>query len=122
MNPRAATDSLPGQRTFLLLELAFRALFVLRLEEAVMRHDPTRLVVIGVEPLVRTASSAWLVHHRDFPELQVEGGTAREGVQRLGQELTLACDWVCEPWRRDALSEALSDVDAYLGFEAGAHD
>jgi hypothetical protein len=82
-----------------------------------MSPDPTRLIVWGAEPTAHSRCSTWQVHHRDFPELRVEGGTPRQGVERLGQELSQASDWLCDPWRRSALAEALADVEAYLGVE-----
>lgn len=53
------------------------------------------------------------VHHRDFPEIQADGMNSREAASFLANKLTMALDTALTDWRRQTLSIALSDVQAF---------
>jgi hypothetical protein len=53
------------------------------------------------------------VHHRDFPEIQADGQTAREAASFLANKLAMALDTALTDWRRQTLSAALADVQAF---------
>jgi hypothetical protein len=57
-------------------------------------------------------------HHRIFPEVQGEGGSAGAAATRLAELLSLSLDNAPSDWRRDMILEAIEDVRA---FAEGTH-
>jgi hypothetical protein len=62
-----------------------------------------------------------LVHHRDFPELWAEGGTAVEAARSLAQMLSNSLADCASSWRRVAVNDAISDVAEYIAELTGTH-
>lgn len=54
------------------------------------------------------------VHHRDFPEIRADGGSAKEAASLLASKLTLALDTALIEWRRQTLGQAIADVEAFV--------
>lgn len=54
------------------------------------------------------------VHHRDFPEIQADGQTDKEAASFLVNKLAMALDTALTDWRRQTLSTALADVQAFV--------
>ena len=54
------------------------------------------------------------VHHRDFPEIQADGETAKEAASLLANKLSLAMDTALTDWRRQTLNQAIADVEAFV--------
>jgi hypothetical protein len=53
------------------------------------------------------------VHHRDFPEIRAQGGSAQEAAKQLGNQLTRALDSALTKWRRDTIQKAIDEVRAF---------
>jgi hypothetical protein len=64
---------------------------------------------------------ATLVHHRDFPELWAEGGTAVEAAKCLARMLSNALADCSSAWRRAAIAKAISDVAEYIAELTDTH-
>ena len=60
------------------------------------------------------------VHHRDFPEIQADGQSSKEAASFLANKLSLALDTALTDWRRQTLSAAVADVEAFLKNEGCA--
>jgi hypothetical protein len=54
------------------------------------------------------------VHHRDFPEIQADGQTTKEAASFLASKLGMALDTALTDWRRQTVSAALADVQAFV--------
>jgi len=54
------------------------------------------------------------VHHRDFPEIRADGGSAKEAAALLASKLTLALDTALTDWRRESIGQAIADVEAFV--------
>lgn len=54
------------------------------------------------------------IHHRDFPEIWVEGGDVREGAHYLKHQLHRAREHALIGWRRTAVNRALADLDEFI--------
>jgi hypothetical protein len=78
-----------------------------------MDIDPSR-VIVTIGPTSQTTR----VHHRDFPEIRADGGTAKEAAAHLANKLALALDTALTDWRRQTLGQAIADVDAYVKKES----
>jgi hypothetical protein len=50
------------------------------------------------------------VHHRDFPEIWTEGGSAAEATGLLISKLSMASETTPSDWQRSAILQAMSDV------------
>jgi hypothetical protein len=59
-------------------------------------------------------STATQVHHRDFSEIRAEGGDVREAATHLLHHLTRALDSALTDWRRESISQAIADVNAFI--------
>lgn len=59
-------------------------------------------------------ASTTRVHHRDFPEIQADGQTTKEAAFFLASKLGMALDTALTDWRRQTLSTALADVQAFV--------
>jgi hypothetical protein len=60
------------------------------------------------------SSSTACVHHRDFPEIRAEGASPREAASLLVHQLSRALDSALIEWRRDRVTEAIADVQAFV--------
>jgi hypothetical protein len=60
-----------------------------------------------------TAGSA-NVHHRDFPEIRAEGPSPAEAASHLACQLTRALDSALTVWRRETMSQAIADIEAFV--------
>lgn len=54
------------------------------------------------------------IHHRNFPEIWAECGTAAEGATRLSTLLARERDWAGDDWHRECIGQAVADVHAYV--------
>ncbi len=59
-------------------------------------------------------TSTACVHHRDFPEIRAEGGTPKEAATLLVHQLQRALDSALIDWRRDRVSVAIAEVQAFV--------
>jgi hypothetical protein len=73
-----------------------------------MATDPDRVIVT-----TGTTAQAVLVHHRDFPEIRAEGENASTAANNLANHLTRALDSALTKWRRDAIEQAIADVQDF---------
>jgi len=62
-------------------------------------------------------SSAFSIHHRDFPEIRAVGVSPKEAALHLANKLARALDSALTDWRRESLSHALADVNAFADQE-----
>lgn len=53
------------------------------------------------------------VHHRDFPEIRAEGNSPSAAASNLANHLTRALDSALTKWRRDAIQQAIDEVQAF---------
>jgi hypothetical protein len=67
-------------------------------------------VIVSVGATAHTTQ----VHHRDFSEIRADGGSAREAASYLANKLALAMDTALTDWRRQTLSQAIADVEAFV--------
>jgi hypothetical protein len=77
--------------------------------EATMKNDLNRVIVAQSD-----SSSAFLVHHRDFPEIRAEGASPREAASHLVNKLACALDSALTDWRRENVDHAIADVKAFV--------
>ena len=54
------------------------------------------------------------VHHRHFPEVWAECASPADGAAHLLDLLRRFREGACSHYRRDAIEEAIADVEAYL--------
>jgi hypothetical protein len=59
-------------------------------------------------------SRASCVHHRDFPEIRADGASPKEAAALLANKLSLALDTALTDWRRESLTQAIADVQAFV--------
>jgi hypothetical protein len=74
-----------------------------------MDTDQNKVIVTIGE----NASTA-CVHHRDFPEIRAEGASPKQAASLLVHQLTRALDSALIDWRRDRVTEAIADVQAFV--------
>jgi hypothetical protein len=74
-----------------------------------MAIDQTRVIVAAGS----TAGSA-SVHHRDFPEIRAEGLGPADAASHLAGQLTRALDSALTMWRRETMSQAIADIQAFV--------
>jgi hypothetical protein len=60
-----------------------------------------------------TTAGASLVHHRDFPEIRAEGENPSAACLNLANHLTRALDSALTKWRRDAIEQAIAEVQEF---------
>jgi hypothetical protein len=77
-----------------------------------MDTDQSRVIVTMGE----NASIA-CVYHRDFPEIRAEGASPKEAACLLVHQLSRALDSALIDWRRDRVTEAIADVQAFVDQE-----
>ncbi len=65
--------------------------------------------------IVTTGSTAQAtqLHHRDFPESRADGPTPAEAAANLANHLTRALDSALTKWRRDAIEQAIAEVQEF---------
>ncbi len=74
-----------------------------------METDKDRVIVsVG-----GAAGGGTQVHHRDFPEIRAEGVSPADAAVQLVNQLTRALDSALTKWRRDAVQQAIADVQAF---------
>lgn len=54
------------------------------------------------------------VHHRDFPEIWAEAGSAFEGLTHLAKRLSSARDGALSAWHRALIDHAIADIAELL--------
>jgi hypothetical protein len=74
-----------------------------------METDQSKVIVS-----IGASASTARVHHRDFPEIRAEGATPREAASLLVHQLSRALDSALIHWRRDRVTEAIADVQAFV--------
>jgi hypothetical protein len=85
-----------------------------------MDTDPRRIIV--TEGCCQACNVETIyVHHRDFPEMQIEGMTADQAAGRLMDRLVAALDNVSDASHREAVGTAIDDVRAFLDREGSVH-
>ena len=77
-----------------------------------MDTDPSKVILT-----IDGGSSSARVHHRDFPEIRAEGATPKEAATFLVHQLSRALDSALIDWRRDRVTEAIADVQAFVDQE-----
>ncbi|MFO0952562.1 MAG: hypothetical protein U0835_15725 [Isosphaeraceae bacterium] len=75
-----------------------------------MTVDATRVVVTS-----GATANTTRVYHRDLPEIRSDGENPRAAASHLANELARAMDSALTDWRRGRISEALADVQAFVG-------
>lgn len=60
-----------------------------------------------------TAHSAQ-VHHRELPEIRVDGANAKEAAAHLVNQLLRARDSALTKWRLELFDRAIADVKAFI--------
>jgi hypothetical protein len=78
-----------------------------------MDTDPSKVILTSGG----SASTAY-VHHRDFPEIRAEGASPKEAASLLVHQLSRALDSALIDWRRDRVTEAIADVQAFVEQQA----
>jgi hypothetical protein len=73
-----------------------------------MATDQDRVIVT-----TGTTAQAILVHHRDFPEIRAEGESSSAAAFNLANHLTRALDSALTKWRRDAIEQAIAEVQEF---------
>ena len=74
-----------------------------------MARDVCRVIVtIGV------TAEAHRVYHRDFPEIRADGESPTHAAAHLVNQLSRALDTALTIWRREAISAAIADVQAFV--------
>ena len=65
--------------------------------------------------IVTTGSTAQAtqIHHRDFPEIRAEGQSPSDAANNLANHLTRALDSALTKWRRDAIEQAIAEVNDF---------
>lgn len=52
-------------------------------------------------------------HHRDFPEIRSEGHSPKDAAAHLARQLSRALDTALTKWRREAIEQAIKDVETF---------
>jgi len=78
-----------------------------------MKTNADRVIVLTGECPWHSILST-LVHHRDFPEIWAEGRTIEEGATQLALHLERALEGARSAWHRQAMEQAMADVNEYL--------
>ena len=59
-------------------------------------------------------SRGFSVNHRDFAEIRADGTSPVEAATHLANQLDRALDSALTDWRRQALNQAIADVQAFV--------
>jgi hypothetical protein len=54
------------------------------------------------------------VHHRDFPEIWAEAGTAIEGLAHLAKRMSSARESARTEWQRGLIEHAITDIAEFI--------
>ncbi len=73
-----------------------------------MSTDQDRVIVT-----TGATAQATMVHHRDFPEIRAEGQSPQAAAANLANQLTRTLDSALTKWRRDAIEQAIAEVQAF---------
>jgi hypothetical protein len=73
-----------------------------------MEPDARRVILTG-GPTAGTSQ----IHHHDFPEIRSHGESPTIAAAHLANQLTRALDSALTSWRRDAIQQAIADVEAF---------
>jgi hypothetical protein len=86
-----------------------------------MIGDPDQ-VIVTTGGISRPTAFATHVHHRGFPEIEVEGPSTLEAAEALLRRLAAALDDTPNHWHRGELEQARDDVRAFVarGRRSGA--
>lgn len=76
-----------------------------------MMPDPSQ-VIVSTEPSTAFSVQTTCAHHRDLPELHVEGSSPEDAVARLAEQLSLALEGAPSHWRRETIERAIEDAKA----------
>jgi hypothetical protein len=74
-----------------------------------MDTDQSKVIVT-----ISGSSTTACVHHRDFPEIRAEGASPKEAAALLVHQLSRALDSALIDWRRDRVTQAIADVEAFV--------
>jgi hypothetical protein len=74
-----------------------------------MDTDQNKVIVTIAEN-----TSTACVYHRDFPEIRAEGASPKQAAALLVHQLSRALDSALIDWRRDRVTEAIADVQAFV--------
>ena len=77
-----------------------------------MMPNPSQVSVM-TDDYTRASVHGFSAHHRVFPEVHGEGGSAAAAAARLAERLSLSLDNAPSNWRRDMILEAIEDVRAF---------
>ena len=83
-----------------------------------MVTDPNQVIVQTGECACHSVHIAH-VHHRNFPEIWAECGTAAEGATHLSRLLARELEGGGDNWHRESIRQAVADVQAYV--DASGH-
>ena len=77
--------------------------------------EPTLMATEQDRVIVTTGSTAQAtqIHHRDFPEIRAEGESPSAAATNLANHLTRALDSALTKWRRDAIEQAIAEVQDF---------
>jgi hypothetical protein len=78
-----------------------------------MSTDPSRVIV-----LTGVTAGAILAYHHDFPEIRADGESPGDAANQLANHLARALDTALTDWRRQTLSQAIADVQAFATKES----
>ncbi len=73
-----------------------------------MATDQDRVIVT-----TGATAQATQIHHRDFPEIRAEGDSPSSAASNLANHLTRALDSALTKWRRDAIEQAIAEVQDF---------
>ncbi len=76
--------------------------------------DDDGRVVVEDGLCTQCAVSAKQVHHRDFPEIRAECGSAAEGASHLAGQLSVYREGAQSAWHRELIDRAIADVAEFL--------
>jgi hypothetical protein len=74
-----------------------------------MSTDPSRVNV-----LTGVTAGTTLAYHHDFPEIRADGESPKDAAFHLANHLTRALDSALTEWKRQTLSQAIADVQAFV--------
>lgn len=75
-----------------------------------MLADPSRVIVAQGLSIY----TALFVSHLQFPEIRAEGTSASVAATRLQSKLTEVQDTALSPFRREAIQQAITDLQAFV--------
>ena len=73
-----------------------------------MPTDPSKVIVT-----TGATAGTSQIQHREFPEIRAEGNSPADAAGHLANHLTRALDSALTNWRREAIEQAIADVQAF---------